>query len=342
MSPSDLPIWARGVAAGLLLFASWWLLSTETLTSTVGSSVGLIGVGVIALSILRGMHLPGRIWPEGPYRRKFSIPAVLAVALVLAALLLLSRLGTSEPLTDFADVGMFVLVLAGTVLLGFGFGMVKQRPYIRWYAIALGLALLPQLIGLLFSAPAAPPASGARFCLVSLGQSGAFDNGLLTCRAAALPSFLFLFAIGVTSKLITEEIAFRRLFIGCSGNSGLLTVLAAAVAAAAWYLILARAGITGTPAALLSGVAAVTAGCLFVLSCSLLVSAAYNAAFAASYWAVELARPAPTGAADEVGVPLSVWLVTVLIAGLLSYWVVRQQGFVERLPGEVRPDAAGN
>jgi hypothetical protein len=324
------------------LFASWWLLSTDALTSSVGSSVGLIGVGVIAFSILRGMHLPSRIWPEGPYRRKFSIPAVLAVALLLAALLLLSRLGTSEALTDFADVGMFVLVLAGTVLLGFGFAMVKQRPYVRWYAIALGLALLPHIIGLLFSSPAASSASGARFCLVTLGQSSVTESELLTCRAAALPSFLFLFAIGVTSKLITEEVAFRRLFIGCSGNSGLLTVLAAGVAATAWYVILARAGVTGTAGALLSGVAAVTAGCLFVLSCSLLVSAAYNAAFAASYWAVELARPVAAGAADEAGVPPSVWFVTLLIAGLLCYWVAREKGLVERIPGEGRPDAAGS
>ncbi|KPJ90080.1 MAG: hypothetical protein AMS18_11605, partial [Gemmatimonas sp. SG8_17] len=188
MSPSDLPIWARGVAAGLLLFASWWLLSTDALTTTVGNSVGLIGVGVIAFSILRGMHLPCRIWPEGPYRRKFSIPAVLAVALVLAAALLLSRLGTSEALTDFADVGTFVLVLAGTVLLGFGFGMVKQRSYGKWYAIALGLALLPQLIGLLFAGPVAAPASGAHFCLVTLGQAGVTGTELATCRAAALPS----------------------------------------------------------------------------------------------------------------------------------------------------------
>ena len=118
MSQRDLPIWARGVAAGLLLFASWWLFNTEGIRSVVGDSIGALCLGVIAASILQGMHLPFALWPDGPWRKQFSVPGVVATAAVLAIMILIPRAVRSDVLASQLDVGYGIVVVVGNVVGG--------------------------------------------------------------------------------------------------------------------------------------------------------------------------------------------------------------------------------
>ncbi len=62
MSQRDLPLWARGLAAALLIIASWWLVETDTLRGAVGDSIALVSLGIVTVSILQGMHLPLGLW----------------------------------------------------------------------------------------------------------------------------------------------------------------------------------------------------------------------------------------------------------------------------------------
>ncbi|UCD25370.1 MAG: hypothetical protein JSW51_05495 [Gemmatimonadota bacterium] len=338
MSQRDLPLWARGVAAGLLVFASWWLLSTDALRSMLGNSVGILCLGVIAGSVLRGMHLPLAVWPFGPWRRSFSLIAVIAVAAMIAALILLSGLSQPEALEEIVDPGMTVLVVAGAVFWGFSFGFVKQRPFITWYLLAVSLALLPYLIDLMLSVGA----DSGRCVWTRQVES---PEGLDACQAGMLPTLMFLVAVGATSGLVTEELAFRRLLIGQPEKAGLVSLLAAALIATGWYAVL-RLMVVEYPVPLILGaVGALNAGGIYVLSRSLLVSALYSGTFMASYWALNLSTLEASGEAGS-GVSTSVWLVALVIGIGLAAVVFRRNGllgdFVRPEEPEERVDVAGD
>ena len=341
MSQRDLPLWARGVAAGLLVFASWWLLSTDALRNTLGDSIGILCLGVISVFILRGMHLPLSIWPFGPWRKSFQVVAVITVAVAIAGLILLSGMNQPSVLADIIDPGMAVLVVAGALFWGFGYGFVKQRSFLPWHLIALITAILPLLVNLLLSIGG--EGSGDALC-VWTRQGAAVENATL-CHAAMLPTLMFLVAVGATSALVTEELAFRRLLIGQPKKAGLLVVLAAAVIAAAWYAVLGLMDV-GFPAPLVLGsVGALNAGCIYVLSQSLLVSALYSGAFMASYWALTLSSLDP-GAQVGPQVPFSIWLTALVIGIGLAAIVAKQNGILGDLmrheePLE-QPDASGD
>ena len=341
MSQRDLPLWARGVAAGLLVFASWWLLSTDALRNTLGDSIGILCLGVISVFILRGMHLPLSIWPFGPWRKSFQVVAVIAVAVVVAGLVLLSGMNQPPVLAGSIDPGMAVLVVTGALFWGFAYGFVKQRSFLPWYLIAVIIAILPYLVNVLLSIGG--EGSGVTLCIWTR-QSAAVE-AKTTCQAAMLPTLMFLVAVGATSTLVTEELAFRRLLIGQPQKAGLLAVLGAAVVAAGWYAVLGLMDV-GFPAPLVLGsVGALNAGCIYVLSQSLLVSALYGGAFMASYWALTLSSLDP-GAQLGPQVPFSVWLTALAIGIGLAAIVAKQNGLLGDLkryeqPRE-QPDAAGD
>jgi len=313
LSQRDLPLWARGVAAGLLLFSSWWLFNTEGIRSFVGDSVGAVSLGVIAASTLRGMHLPLALWPDGPWRKQFSVPAVLATATLVAALILIARASGWDDAVTQIDIGSAITVVVGAVGLGFAVGFVRQRRYLAWYGIAVGLAMLPTACGLLF---------GSRS---------------LAGVAPVVPSLMALTAIGITSKLVTEEIAFRRLVIGIAPGAGLLAVLASAAAAMAWYALLSRSGIGGPAITLVGTLGALCAGCIYVLSKSLVVSALFNAVYTAAHLSVALtARSEATGGIATVTTPA--WVAAAAVSVTLAVVVVKQNGFF----GNLREAASTN
>ncbi len=341
MSQRDLPLWARAVAAGLLVFASWWLLSTDALRDTLGDSVGILCLGVISVFILRGMHLPLSVWPFGPWRKSFQVVAVIAVAVVIAGLILLSGMNQPPVLASSIDAGMAVLVVTGALFWGFAYGFVKQRSFLPWYLIAVIIAILPYLVNLLLSIGG--DGSGDSLCIWT--RQGAAVEAESACQAAMLPTLMFLVAVGATSTLVTAELAFRRLLIGQPQKAGLLAVLGAAVIAAAWYAVLGLMDVSFPAPLVLGAVGALNAGCIYVLSRSLLVSALYSAVFMASYWALTLSL---LDAGAQVGpqVPLSIWLTALGIGIGLAAIVAKQNGLFGDLkrheqPRE-QPDASGD
>jgi heme/copper-type cytochrome/quinol oxidase subunit 4 len=332
LSQRDLPLWARGATAALVLFATWWLLNTEVLRNAVGESIAILCLGVISVFILRGMHLPLAFWPDGPWRIEFSLVAVLLTALVVAGMLLIAGPNQPPVLASRIDPGTVVLVVTGTLVWGFACGVVRQRPFLNWYALAAAVALLPLVTNLLVSAGGSDMAQGV--CILTAANAEQ-ETG---CRTAVLPTLVFLVAIGAGSKLITEEITFRRILIGDPKKAGLVHVAAAAAIAVAWFGVLAWAGIGTGETALLGGVAALTAGSIYVLSHSLMVSALYSAVFFAGYWAVVLSQTSG-GTTNRLPVPVSFWtssllagivlaLVVVRRNGLLGHWRIRREPYV--------------
>ncbi len=326
LSQRDLPLWARGAAAGLMLFASWWLLNTEALRNALGDSIGLVSLGVVSVFLLRGMHLPLGLWPDGPWRKRFSVSAVVGAAVVLAVIIVILNPDGSDGLGSRLDLARSVTVVAGGVAWGFALAVVRQRPFLGWYALAVGLALVPLLSSLMF----ANFGGGEEgFCLLStqLGSGGSTEAGA-RCDAAAVPSLLFLLVIGVVSKLVTEEIAFRRLLIGEPDRVGLVPVIAAGVVALGWYGVLAWSSAEGSGTVLVGGLGALTAGGLYVLSRSLLVSAVYSATFAAGYAALGLARPLSAEPAGPVAARPSLWIPALITGVVLSALVARRNGLI--------------
>ncbi len=329
MSQRNMPLWSRGLALILLLFAAWWLLATDVLRDTIGDSVGLLGLGVISVSILRGMHLRLGIWPEGPWRKKFASAMVLVPAVVLAALILLFGNGAAPALLGGVDAGTAVLAVVGAVFWGYSIAFVKQRPFLEWFGLAAALALVPLLVQLISSV-----GSGG-FCVLTSTVEGA-EGSATGCQAALLPSFAFMFAVGAPVMLVTEELAFRRIMIGESGEAGIVPILAAAAAVVAWMGLMAMTGVGAGPLVLWGGLGAIIAGSLYVLSRSLLVSACFNAAFIGGYWAVHLSRRlSGSDPSSMVGVAPGA-AVTAAAAGLmLGYFVYRRNGVVgDMLSGE--------
>ena len=337
MSQRDLPIWARGVAAGLLLFASWWLFNTEGIRSVVGDSIGALCLGVIAASILQGMHLPFALWPDGPWRKQFSVPGVVATAAILAIMILIPRAVRSDVLASQLDVGYGIVVVVGAVGLGFAVGFVKQRRYLAWYGIALGLALLPLAIELVVGSLSASGGTTG-ICFFSLPQIQTAGNPLDGCTVAMVPSLLFLTAIGATSKVVTEEIAFRRLLIGITPGAGLLSILGSAATALLWYVVLFRSGVGGTDIIVLGTLGALSAGCIYVLSKSLLVSALYNAVYTAGYWSLALAASGSARTGIGTASP-SMWIAASAISVALAAIIAKRNGFFGNLREAASTDA---
>jgi hypothetical protein len=307
------------VAAALLLLASWWLLNTMSIRVFVGESIGALCLGVIAVSILQGMHLPLAIWPDGPWRKQFATPAVLGTAFVIAALILISRVANVEPAVERIDLGNGIAVVIGTVGLGFGVAFVKQSKFFAWYAIALVLAVLPFLTSLALGDRTVP------LCMFSVPVSET------NCNAAVIPSLVFLTGVGVTFKLVTEELAFRRLLIGASSGAGIASILFSSLVACAWYLVLSRAGVEVAGGIVTGALGAVSAGCIYVLSKSLVTSAIFTAVYAAGNVSLAVANATADTTAAVAGDAWPAVIVSSVVALLLAAVVFRKHGFLGNL-----------
>jgi hypothetical protein len=230
----------------------------------------------------------------------------------------------TDSLANLADAGTFILVATGTIFWSFSFGLVKQRSYIKWYGAAILLASAPIACGV---GVRAWRGAGQDLCIWE-AMAASSQTGSPLCEAAVVPAFIFLTAVSIPAKLVSEELAFRRLLIGCARRTGLVWVLGAAVVAAAWYAVLAAAGIGGVPTIVLGGVGALTAGCVYVLSCSLLVSAVYSGVLAAGYGALELGRSLHISGESELSMPPAIWIPLVFISMVLAVAVMQRHGFV--------------
>ena len=301
MSPRDPPLWTRGVAAVLMIVASWWLRETDALRAAVGESVPLLGLAVVSASILRGMHLPLGLWPEGPWRGRFANSVVVGAAVVFGAAVVWLAPDRTLPRTSI-DAGMAALVIAGVVVWGFALGLVRQRGYLIWFGLAVAAAAAP---------------------LVGAVAGGAVWN------AGSWRSFGFLAAVGTSSSLVSLEFAFRRLMIGQPDRAGLMLVVISALPAAVWALLAAPLlpGFAVSPWIAL--VAAAGAGCLYVLSGSLLVSSLFTGVLLAGAGAIALAVPA-----DAAGAVTYAWWFAALhgvVIVALGAVVLRRRGLVAGL-----------
>ncbi len=251
MSQRDLPMWARGAAAALLLVASWWLVHTETIRSAVGDSVGVLSLGVLAGSILRGMHLPLGFWPEGPWRPRMVLAVVVVVGVVGSGLLLFAWPATSQALSARVDPGTYVLVVTGVVATGIVIGLVRQRTYLRWFGVALLMAAVPYATGAVVAGAPWPLR-----CVQVIEAAG----GSASCDASILRMIAFALPVYGAGGLLTTELAFRRMLLGRRHGAGVALVAASAVVVALWWALAAGETPSVVDTLLVGGVGGAIAG----------------------------------------------------------------------------------
>lgn len=333
MSPRDLPLWARGAAAALLLFASWWLVGTAAIRDAVGNSVGLLSLGIVAAFILRGMHLPLDLWPPGPWRREFLTAIVVGVAALFGVSLALPRPGGVAELVVLLDRGVVVMVTAGAVAWGFGWAFVRQRAYLGWYVVGAVAAVVPFVVGVL-----------------ALRMSERVLPFEVVPWDVVARVVVFAAAAGAAATLVTEELAFRRLLIGEPGRAGLVLVVVASAVAAVWHLVMRTALNPGDGGVWLGvAVGAFIVGAVYVLSQSLLVSALCNAFTFAGMYALTLidpVMPGTSGAGDGLtggmsGIVLAAVVAEAAVAAVLLGLVAKRNGVLGGLVAARRGDAAG-
>lgn len=319
MSPRELPIWARAVGAVLIVIGSWWVVHTEGLTDVAGGSVGILAVGVVAVSVIRGLGAPLGVWPEGEFRDRFLPWGVVLTAVGFALAIGMSGIGDSDYADYLIDRGIWVAVIVGVVTWGFAVAFVAQRRFAVWYAVAVGLALGPYVIGGIASG------AGAQACMIT--ASGA--EGQLFCEISVLNAFAFFVPAAIAGSLVTLEVGFRRLLIGDAGVAGVVLIVVASLVIGIW------AWVVGGDIPLLSthawvlGISAVAAGCLYALSGSLLVSSVYAGTVLGTHIAFDVARDRLTPgypAMLDMGAGLE-WL-HLGVGGALLILVWRRSGFL--------------
>ncbi len=288
--------------------------------------------------MIRGMQLPLAIWPDGPWRTRFSTPIVIGMAVGFALVIGLASFWSSHALASNLDLGLGAAVVVGTVVWGFAAGLIQQRPYLRWYGLAIILGVLPHGVGLVFGG------NDLQVGLVAVAAAAPVvtqEPAVVTGSGGVVPTFLYLVAIGATSKLVTEELAFRRLIIGRPGDAGLVLLVAAAVIAGTWQWIVSQAGVQVVGSVAQFALAAACAGGVYILAGSLLVSVVFSSAYWAALGASSASRPA-----DIEMMPLSTtasWPVTaatLTIGIVLSVLVVRRNGILGGVLKKVADDAA--
>ena len=306
MSPRDLPVWARGAAAALVLTAAWHVPRTEPLVTVVGYSSLEISAGVVAAAILAGMGLPLSLWPDHPRREVFSLRVALIVAVVMGVLMVASR---PSDLAGQLDPGLILVVILGAVAWSLSWGQVHHRAFLRWYGIAAAAAITPVVIGVLSIAI----------------QDGGLPNLRLGSFLAAVPFFLI---VGAAGALVTQELAFRRVLIGQAGDAGLATVLLAALLFGSWHALAPDPPGGVVQAAMLASLHGVVLGSMYSMSRSLLVPALYHGVWLAAFRGIGAAAEMAEGAPAFEGGMTAVLVTTGGIALFFAYLVSRRSGFV--------------
>jgi hypothetical protein len=276
----------------------------------------LIGLAVVAVSLLRGMHLPLGLWPNGPWREPFSGGIVVGVGLALAALIVISDPATPEVI-DRIDPGMFATVIVGTVVWGLSWALVSQRAYLGWYGLATMFAVLPLLVGV---TEVVVTMGNAELCMLSSSAAG---NA--RCPVSGIRTFGFMLPVYVTVLLVTVELTFRRLLVGHPNHAGLGLVVLAALVYGAWVALIAGEVQTISHSWWMGTIGAVGAGSLYVLSGSLLVSCWYTALLLAGQDGLSAALSREAEGA-EPAVLLAYVVVHTAVVLLLGALVLRRRG----------------
>lgn len=306
MSQRDLPLWARAAAALLVVFASWWLVRTSVIRTVIGPSVAWIGTGVVAAFVLRGMHLPLGLWPDGPVRPRFRPAWVIGTTLVFAALVVLGNPATAAPLGETLDPGLYAVVIIGVAGWSFAVAFVEQRQFVPWLIAAVALAAAPALAAM---------AGGA----VSTACVFAMDAADVPCAAGMVQAAAFTTAAVTAAAFVSHELAFRRMILGRSRGAGLVLVVGSAAAAVAWEVALHSGHLSAGDTAWWAA-AGLSAGALYACSGSLLVSSLYTGLLAGGDAAV---RYGTIGLAERGGSMLAVHVVAALV---LAGIVVQRNG----------------
>lgn len=310
----DLPLWARGLAGFLLVIASWWVLGTSASRTLVGASFAIAMLGVVSASSLRGMHVPLGLWPDGPWRSRFSVSIVVAVAIVFASVMVLADPGTPA-LRAWFDRGAFFLVAVGVVVWGFAWAFVRQRQALAWYGIATGAGAIPLLVGLVESA-----GTPAGLCLLAA-------DPIRGCSGGALRVLGFLLPVYTAVSLVTIDVTFRRLLVGWPDRADAVLVIASALLFGLWvHLVGVDVPIVAIPW-WVGVLGAGTAGSLYALSGSLLVASYFTGLLFAVEMALRVARPGGELAVMAVsgwGYGAALTGVAVVTIGML----VRRRGLV--------------
>lgn len=320
----DLPLWARAATAGLAVFASWWLVETAAIQSIVGLSVVWLGVGVVAASALRGMHVPLGLWPESATRTRFSPVWVIAAGAVVGVLLVFSRPASAPDLFLKLDRGRYALVIIGGLAWGFSLAFVKQQRFVPWYGVAIIAGLAPAGI--------------------ELWAAGAFQSELCwygagNCRAGIAQVLAFSLAVITPSALVTVDLAFRRVLLGRLPGAGVLLVIAAALFAALWRVVLGLDAVTVVSASWWAGAAAI-AGAIYALSGSLLVSSLYVGVLEGAALAAHLgsaARGWQTMGLGDWSTPALATQASIVVLLLLLVW--RRNGLLGGMGKSAPPEA---
>lgn len=268
LSQHDVPLWLRVPAAGLGLAAAWWLRRTEAIVGVVGDSVAPLALGVVSGFVLKGLTLPLGIWPNGPWRKSFSVGLVVLVAVAFGLLFVVFDPFPSSDWAPF-DTGLYAIVVAGVVAWGFAWAIVEQRRFLPWLAIAGLAALVPWVVGVLGLI-----GGGTGECALPDEMAD------LGCRLVLLRAFGFFAVAGTAAALVTVELAFRRLIVGHPDRSGVVLVLIGAGAAVGWAFAMGEGTVLFSgPAWWHVGIGAVSAGAIYVLSGSLLAGAVYTGVY---------------------------------------------------------------
>jgi len=319
----DLPLWARGLVGALVFGAPAWMLHIEVLRSAAGSSVALVALGIVSASSLGGMHVPLGLWPEGPWRTRFSVGVVVGVASAFA-IVMVGADPTAPDVLALVDRGAFTLVVVGVVGWGLAWAFVRQRVATGWYGVATAAGVLPFLVGIVELA-AAPDG----VCLFGVDAADG-------CSVPTVRTFLFLLPMYAAISLVTLDLTFRRFMIGWPDRADAVLVLASALVCGLWVLAVGSdVPLVATPW-WIAVLAAASAGAVYVLSGSLLVASYLTGLVYAATMALRVARPGGsladvTGPGPVYGAALAVSaaaLVGLLIRrrGLAVPWLRNREG----------------
>ncbi|MBI1967191.1 MAG: CPBP family intramembrane metalloprotease [Gemmatimonadetes bacterium] len=295
-SSRDLSLASRISLSVLLVTLAWAVPRTPAIRAGGGTAVPL-SAGLAALVTLLALRVPLRLWPDAGRRAIPDVRKGAALAAIVAACLLAGGNAVRTRHLWHGDVAAVVALLAGAAVWGAVVAASTQRSAWRWYLVAAGVALLPEAVHI----------------------------GILRPDVAAGPvvaASLYFLAADALVLLVTEELAFRRALCGPPESAGLGALALMAVAFGLWHAV--QPGYTGSPVWIFVGTSlgGFVTGCLYALSGSLLVAAAYHALHNAPLKALSGAPVVP-GLAGLAGAA-TLALTAALALGL--GWLVYRRG----------------